>query len=58
MDAVELTQDMGKIEIPTVEEAEWEARSLVFRLMLCPGSFTLLDLARLQEILIAEGYMD
>ena len=57
METVEILNE-PEVHIPTSEEAELEARSLVFRLMLCPGTFTLLDLARLNEILIAEGYMD
>ena len=52
------TTELIEVEIPTSEEAEIEAKGLVFKLMLCPGAFTLTDLARLQEILIAEGYMD
>lgn len=55
MDAVELTQDMDKIEIPTVEEAEREAKYLFFKLMLCPEAFNILDLIKLNQILMAEG---
>jgi len=57
MESVEILTK-SEVHIPTSEEAEMEARALVFRLILSPGTFTLTDLARLQEIMIAEGYMD
>ncbi|GAI06472.1 unnamed protein product [marine sediment metagenome] len=57
MESVEILTK-SEVHIPTSEEAEMEARGLVFKLIICPGAFTLLDLARLNEILIAEGYMD
>ncbi len=57
MESVEILTK-PEIHIPTSEEAEIEARVLCFKLFLSPGTFTLLDLARLKEILIAEGYMD
>lgn len=44
--------------IPTPEETTNEARALCMKLILFPESFTLFELARLQEIFIAEGYMD
>lgn len=49
---------MEKMEIPTREDAEREAQVLTMKLILSPDTFTLLDLARLQELMIAEGYMD
>jgi len=49
---------MEKMEIPTREDAEREAQVLSMKLILSPDTFTLLDLARLQELMIAEGYMD
>lgn len=54
-EAVEL-QDIP--QIPTPEEASIEARALVMKLIFFPEIVTLLELARLQEILIAEGYME
>ena len=51
------TTELLEVEIPTSEEAEMEARALCMKLILFPGAFTLLELARLQEIFIAEGYM-
>ena len=50
--------ELHHVVIPTPEEAEREAKYLVFKLILCPEAFNILDLARLHEILIAEGYMD
>ncbi|MBA7542482.1 hypothetical protein ES705_34803 [subsurface metagenome] len=57
MESVEILTK-SEVHIPTSEEAEIEARVLCFKLFLSPGTFTLLDLARLKTILIAEGYMD
>jgi len=52
------TAEILEVEIPTPEEAEREAKYLVYKLILCPEHFNILDLARLNQILIAEGYMD
>jgi len=49
---------MEKVEIPTKKEAQKEAQILSMKLMLSPETFTLIDLSRLQEILVNEGYMD
>lgn len=58
MESVEIqTEEEEVAHIPTPEEAEREAKYLVFKLILCPEAFNILDLARLNEILIAEGYM-
>ena len=49
---------MAKLEVPTKEKATSEARALCFKLLLCPDKFTLLEMARLQELMKNEGYMD
>ena len=52
------TTELLEVEIPTKEEAEIEATGLAMKLILCPEAFNMLELARLKEILKAEGYMD
>jgi len=52
------TSELLEVGIPTPEEAEREATGLVMKLILCPEAFTMLELARLQAILTAEGYMN
>lgn len=49
--------DLLEVEIPTREEALREGKFLAMKLIFFPEIFTLLELARLQEIMIAEGYM-
>jgi len=51
------TTELLEVEIPTKEEAEIEATGLAMKLILCPEAFNMLELARLKEILTAEGYM-
>ena len=50
--------EINHVVIPTPEEAEREARFLVIKLIFFPEAFNMLDLARLHEILIAEGYTE
>ncbi|MBA7691939.1 hypothetical protein ES703_100495 [subsurface metagenome] len=47
----------SETQIPTSKEAEMEAKILCLKLIWSPETFTLLELARLQELMIAEGYM-
>jgi len=59
MDEIEIqTSEILEVEIPTRVEAEREAKVLCMKLLLSPQTFTLTDLARLHELMIAEGYMD
>lgn len=51
------TSELLEVGIPTPEEAEMEVTGLVIKLILCPEAFNMLELARLEEILRAEGYM-
>jgi len=48
---------MQKVVIPTKEEAEREAKVLSMKLLISPSDFTLGELARLQEIMTAEGIL-
>ena len=45
-------------KIPTEEQAAIEGKVLCMKLLMAPDCFTLTDLARLQEIMAAEGFMD
>ena len=44
-------------KIPTEEQAAIEGKVLCLKLLMAPDRFTLTDLARLQEIMAAEGFM-
>lgn len=55
---ISLCVEMAKIEIPTKEEATIEAKVLTMKLLIRPGDFTLGEVLRLQELLIAEGVLD
>jgi len=48
---------MEKTKIPTKQEAKSEARALCFKLFLLPEQFTILEMARLKEIMRNEGYL-
>ena len=45
------------IEIPSKTDVEIRIKALVMKLILCPDSFTLLELAELQTHMQNEGYM-
>ena len=49
---------MEKLEIPTKEEAKIEAKVLSIKLIWHPDTFTLGELARLQELMEIEGLLD
>ena len=55
---ISLCVEMAKIEIPTKEEATIEAKVLTMKLLIRPGDFTLGEVLRRQELLIAEDVLD
>ena len=49
---------METVEIPTKEEAEIKIKALCMKLLIVPEHFTLGEVAMLQELLTAEGFLD
>ena len=49
---------MEKMEIPTTDDAKMEAKVLSIKLICFPDTFTLGELARLQELIEVESVLD
>ena len=56
MEKVEV-QTVETTYIPTKKEAEIKIKALCLKLLLCPESFTLLELATLQKHMENEAYL-
>jgi len=56
MEKVE-TLEIETLDIPTKAEVDIKIQALVLKLLLCPESFTLLELSELQKHMENEGYI-